>query len=425
MKKKFNSYPKHFATLAIALTLFAAWSCDLFDDDVVPEQSQVTVGKTDVYALTNSTAIIDLKSMIKSYSQVELTVTTQPAHGNLQKIREAVFQYTPDANFRNGKDHFRIRLSSNGKTVTEDSVIIHVGQDTTQFPCGLYALMDSVNIPANHPGVTVIDALDNDFTCGFEPADLKLTLFSNAQHGVAAVDNNFKLASYQQDANFSGHDYFLYQITSISDTSYSSIGVVSIFVDNGGVCEINLEDDGFFQEVTSATSPVFNINVTFNDELCDYNPAVDLLIINGAPGRGTAVLSAGGDIQYTVSEPFTESFNDSLTYKYCKNDVCYTATLRLTFAVIGCIAETQPDTLVLPGSAVQSFIDVLRNDELCNAGLGSLEVASNPKHGTATINDFGVIYTADSPTSATDSLTYRVCNTGGACLTGRVHIRRQ
>src|SRR5689334_12744813 len=152
MKLATPGMTKRIAPLFVLLTLLV-WSCDLFENDVVPDENDVTLGQTDFYTIPNSSAVIDLKSLVKSYTQVSLVITDQPGHGDLNKINDAVFSYKPDKNFK-GRDFFMIDIRSKGVSVLKDSIIITVEHDTTSLPCGLYAVQDSLTITA--PGAQVV-----------------------------------------------------------------------------------------------------------------------------------------------------------------------------------------------------------------------------------------------------------------------------
>src|SRR5688572_7062332 len=158
---------KRFAVLAVIVTVFFAWSCDQFDADVVPDETKTTIEDTDFFTAENSSAVIDLKSLVKSYSNVTLTITDQPDHGRLEKIQDAVFSYKPKKDF-NGTDLFIFRVSSNNQTVATDSVIIRVGDEPLEIPCGLHAQFDSTIISFPGPREISIDVLANDHICGVD-----------------------------------------------------------------------------------------------------------------------------------------------------------------------------------------------------------------------------------------------------------------
>jgi len=320
---------KRIAPLFVLLTFFV-WSCDLFEDDVVPGEKEITLGQTDFYTVPNAPAVIDLKSLVKSYSQVSLTITDQPSHGGLQKIADAVFEYRPDVDFK-GKDYFLFDIKSNGVSVLKDSITITISQDTTGFPCGLYAVHDSVTILYTtfpHFGVD-ISVLDNDRVCGIDKTDVIVSIFSAPSHGEAGVTETLPMEiRYTADTGFGGDDHFVYKISDASDTSVYSLALVTVSV---------------------------------------------------------------------VGKP-----------------------------IDSCISIVDPDSVNLPlnGASTQIEIKVLDNDTICN-GVKTLTIADAPGNGTAIVEGHSIYYMAESQTSPSDSLTYRVCNTLDSCAIGRVYIRRE
>jgi hypothetical protein len=422
MKTKTHGLSKRIAPLVVLLTVFA-WSCDLFEDDVVPDEKEITLGQTDFYTLPNASAVIDLKSLVKSYSQVSLTITDQPTHGDLEKIADAVFQYKPDVNFK-GKDYFLIDIKSNGTSVLKDSISITIGQDTTDFPCGLYAVHDSVTIlysPLGHHGVS-IQVLDNDRICGIDKTDVDVTIFSGPSHGVASVVEVSPLEiRYTADAAFSGDDHLIYKISDPSDTSAYSLALVTVSV-VGGPCTTTLQGD--FAEFEKSSS-VKIINVFQNDNICAMDSVNDEFTIIREPSFGTATTEGMGIIHYLpdTQHNFT---SDSLVYKYCHNNVCQTAGVRIGYLSGPCNSSVNPDSVSLPlnASSSQILIHVLNNDNICE-GVKSITITNAPDHGTATVQGLAILYEADSPTSSSDSLTYMVCDQLDVCATAGVSIRRE
>lgn len=422
MKTETHGITKRIVPLVVLLTVFA-WSCDLFENDVVPDDKEVTLGQTDFYTLPNASAVIDLKSLVKSYSQVSLTIIDQPSHGDLEKITDAVFEYRPDANFK-GRDYFLIDIRSNGASVLKDSITITIGQDTTEFPCGLYAVLDSATIPysPSGPNVAQIRVLDNDRICGIDKTDVEVSIFAAPSHGGASVVETSPLEiRYTAAAGFSGDDYFIYRISDPSDTSAYSLAFVTVTV-FGAPCSTTLENDyAIFEKSDSMKT----INVFQNDNICGIDSVNDEFTIIDGANFGTAMPEGMGIIHY-LPDPLANYATDSLVYQYCHNNVCQTAKLRISYATDSCHSAVNPDAVSLPlnDQLTQILIQVLNNDNICD-GVKSITITNAPDNGTATVQGQAIFYEADSPTSPSDSLTYMVCSQLDVCARAGVYIKRE
>jgi hypothetical protein len=408
--------------LLAMLAVVIAWSCDSYEADVTPED-KISMGQSQFYTLPNSSTVIDLKSIVKSYSSVDLLIDKQPGQGSLTRLGAALYAYMPKADFRKGHDYFLLNVSRDGQTLQRDTIFIEVGQDTTQLPCGVYAVLDTVNIPTNGPAAVRINVLANDRICGADTSDLQVSLFSTPQHGTASLSGNQVVYT---TPGYNGYDQFLYEIRSTADTSVHALGLVSLRIGNAtDTCVMALHDDERQYNVNGDSPLTAGLIVTANDTICDRaNSAVT--IVNG-PLYGTASVVNYGRILYTKSSPFTASYSDSVKYQVCSGGVCKTAVFRLNF-VFGdiCTVTARPDSVNLPlgTTPAELSIGVLANDSICS-GVQSLVILTAPKTGTATVqSNNSIFYEANSPTSPSDSLKYQLCGTGGGCAAAWVKIRR-
>src|SRR5260370_124881 len=64
------------------------------------------------YSLPNSPTYIDLNTLIKAQSQVQLRIVSQPRKGNLSELSKGVVQYFPNKDFTGGSDAFRFSVLS-------------------------------------------------------------------------------------------------------------------------------------------------------------------------------------------------------------------------------------------------------------------------------------------------------------------------
>lgn len=413
---------KRFAVLAVMVTVFFAWSCDQFEDDVVPDETKTSVDDTNFFTAENSSAVIDLKTLVKSYNNMTLTITGQPENGRLSKLQDAVFSYKPKKDF-NGTDMFIFRVNSNNQTVLTDSVIIHVGDEPLEVPCGLHAQFDSTIIASTGPREITIDVLANDIMCGVAAENLTIDIFSAPTWGTATVNSSLNKIDYQPADGHVGGDWFLYRIMDKTDTAKNSLAMVSVWTLGDQTCQPALQPD--FIHLLEKVSNVYTIHVFENDQICDAKPENSGFTIIRNGDHGSATVESFGWIRYEATEGAIEH-GDSLIYRFCYNDVCYTQGVRLTFEPIQCTVLALGDTVDIPFNATSLTrrVTVLDNDQLCGNAV-EIGITKAPVNGTASFDGFELIYTANSQTSPSDSVRYMVCNQENKCGVSWLTVRRE
>ena len=108
------------------LAVIIAWSCDSYDPDVIPKDD-VSVGQIQFYALPNSSTVIDLKTLVKSYAQVDLLISKQPEQGSLTRLGGGLYAYMPQTDLRSGRDYFMLDVRREGQTLQLDTIYIEIG----------------------------------------------------------------------------------------------------------------------------------------------------------------------------------------------------------------------------------------------------------------------------------------------------------
>jgi hypothetical protein len=225
---------------------------------------------------------------------------------------------------------------------------------------------------------------------------------------------------YTAETGFSGDDHFIYKISDPSDTTVYSLALVTVSV-VGGPCSTTLEDDYVW---FTTTNNMKTINVFENDHICAIDSLNDEFNVIEGPHTGTVMAEGMGIIHY-LADPLANFRADSVIYQYCHNGVCQTAKLRIAFEA-DCHAALRADSVNLPlGTPLpQINIEVMNNDTICD-GVELFLIVHAPTNGTATIVGDKIFYQANSSTSPSDSLTYKICNTFGACATADVYIKRE
>lgn len=292
------------------LTLVIAWSCDSYETDMTPDD-RVSVEQTEFYALSNSSTVIDLKTLVKSDARVDLLIGKQPSQGSLTKLGGGLYAYMPQINLESGRDYFMLDVRRDGQTIQLDTIHIKIGQDTTQLPCGVYALADYISIPNPTAGQVIpIDVLANDHICGADTSDLVVSVFSAPQHGSAT--SNGTNISYTT-SGFTGHDAFLYMVRSLADTSVHTIGLVNVAL--ADTCIVVARPDTV--NVSSGAQGFgVNIFVLDNDTYCD---SIQSLTVTIVPKAGTATVQQPGNTIFYKPNNNTYAAVDSLRYMVCRN----------------------------------------------------------------------------------------------------------
>lgn len=377
-------------------------SCDRFEEDALPNDKVAQSDQNDFYILPNSSAIIDLASVINVSEAIEVSIGTDPAHGKLSRLSETLLQYEPSSQFNSGSDHFKIDLFRQGKRLRSDSIHIIVEHDTTQFPCRLFAVED-VAVTAVNTAIN-IPFLDNDRLCGAGKRSLEKQIFIQPTHGTASIDGNSIV--YTPDNGFEGNDSLVYKISVRRDRSYA---LVKIRVGEDS-CRIIANDDAFTFAVTDSTSNTFDFAVTSNDSLCGQDSLESEITVVDAPGHGVLNTVGFGHFQYTPSDSAGQFPPDSFRYRICHGGDCDEAMVTLKFIIIDtCSFQAVNDVVYLdsiPAGAVNIY--VLNNDMVCDS-LVSLTVTEAPSQGTVYAHESWLTYQPDSFQFVSDSLRYQVC----------------
>jgi uncharacterized repeat protein (TIGR01451 family) len=372
------------------------------DSAAVAQGSPVTVS-----VLANDT---DPENNILASS---VSIGSGPSHGLATVNANGTITYAPVAGYY-GADSLSYsvcdtttptRLCSSAATVS-----IAVGQATP------VATDDAYDVPKNKayavagPGVLGNDSDPNGLA-------LEAVLGGGVTHGTLSLqaDGSF---NYDPTNGYTGHDSFTYTACTLGPAPVcSSPATVALTIANGSP---NAPDDSYGTTANS-TLAVGAPGVLSNDS--DPNDdALTALLVSG-PVHGALNLNPDGSFGYTPAGGYAGS--DSFAYEACDPDAaCATATVSIVVnALPGMPVANGDSAFAVPGLAVS--IAVLANDA---AGSGSwdlttLQITSGPLHGSASVNADGTVTYSTAGGAASDSLTYRVCNTApGDCATAAVQV---
>ena len=260
----FRSVYVALAACALSVVLSACGS----DDNKKPVAADMTLN-----AVEDASVQVSVIGNDPARTDLTATIVTAPTKGDVV-FSGVQFTYTPHPN-QNGPDFFTYTFSDGSAT----SNLGHVS-------LGIAAVDDLPTIQptlATDQDTSVTATLITDIDTG---DTFNSTIVTPPSHGTLTVDaSNAGKFTYQPEAGFSGADSAELKTTqtAFDGTSITASGTVAITVrpkQPGGVAD-------------PAPTP---LSVT----------------ITSAPSVGTAVVNAGGSIQYTRSSPFVG--NTSLEY---------------------------------------------------------------------------------------------------------------
>lgn len=344
------------------------------------------------------------------------TITTtfigaQPTNGIAEMVGQDIL-YTPNEDFV-GTDYFQYVICDNGTPSLCDTAYITV----TVNPEAIDAQPDIVYTNEDTP--ITFDVTTNDAGVGIEVT----AIMSGPANGTLTINPLDGTVSYQPDTDFTGTDYFEYQIC--DDGGNCDITLVTIYVLPDTISNLppNAVND---LASTPLNTPVFvDVLVNDNDPLGGDNITI---MNNTNPTNGTVQQTSGNGFTYTPASGFAGI--DSFTYVICDNgmpQLCDTATVVIT------VEDGSPNPSNLPPVAIDDFvmtmIDVpivivpLSNDfdpdadPICNV------FVSDPANGTAQIVDCETVtYTPDMGFVGTDYFSYIICDNGSPQLCDTAYV---
>lgn len=331
-----------------------------------------------------------------------LDIISGPFNGSADTSMSQI-EYSPDANY-NGLDSLEYEIcDSTGLCDTAQlQLTINAVNDAP------LAGVDSLNALE---GVSTIAEVLSDDSDPLDPLggldSSSLEIITAPLHGMASVLSN--VITYTSDPGFSGADSLQYRVAdsgfplpAIYDSAwlYISVGVASpTAVDDAG--SVNEDETSLIDVLANDTDPQNDL---------DFGT---LEIISG-PFNGSADTSMF-QVQYTPAANFNGL--DSLEYEICDSTgLCDIAELLLTINPVNDAPVAGTDSLsALEATATTANVLADDSDPLDPLGgidSSSLEIITAPAHGMASVVSNSISYTSDVGFSGTDSLQYRVADSG-------------
>ncbi|TDB61342.1 Ig-like domain-containing protein, partial [Arundinibacter roseus] len=339
------------------------------------------------------------------------TVVQAPANGTASVNPDGTILYTPDPGFV-GVDTLTYRVCDTGTPSLCDSaqVIVQVlpapvDPAANQAPV---AVDDANTTTVNTPVTGTVAANDSD------PDGDALTFagLTNPANGTLTV-NADGTYTYTPAADFIGSDVFTYTVCDNGTPSLCDTATVFITVTPAP----NSTPQAVGDIALAVQDEPVSGNVLTNDSDPDGDPLTASLI--SGPDNGTVVLNPDGSYTYTPDPGFVGE--DVFCYAASDGIASDTACVAVTVQPNPTPANDAPialndNTQTTEGTPLS--VNVLANDvDPDGDALQNPTVVQAPANGTASVNADGTItYTPNSGFIGTDTLTYRVCDTGTPSL---------
>ncbi len=329
-------------------------------------------------------------------------VTSGPAHGAATvALATGIVTYTPAPDY-NGADSFRYQVCDDAGSCASATVSVTV-RPVNDAPI---AADDAAGSAEDTPVTVDVVANDADVDGDLDPSTVQVT--GSAAHGAASVDPLTGEITYTPAADWHGNDSLTYRVC--DDTGACAHADVHL-----AVAAVNDPPAPGDDSATVAEDDATTVDVLANDTDPDANLDPGSVTIVSGPTIGTAAVDpVTGAITYSPAP--NANGPDSLTYQVCDSvGACAIGTLNLSVTPVA----DQPigvDDLAATAEDTPVTVDVLANDVDQDANLdpASVGVTSGPAHGSVSILPAtgSIRYQPDGNWFGTDTLRYRVCDTG-------------
>ncbi len=326
-----------------------------------------------------------------------------PSVGSLDFQADGNFTYQPPANF-NGVVSFRFQ-ASDGVAVSNMASIYIAVRPVNDAPRAISFpdTLDEDTVLVRNLEYNDIDGSTVDFWIVDLPA-----------HG--AIELTGAIFTYTPDPDYHGPDSFTFQVRDNGGLE-SNVGVVSLTVLPINDAPAPGDDAYTLDEDTALT--VAAPGVLANDADVDGDALTATLAAPAA--HGVVTLAADGSFTYTPDANYHGP--DQFTYTVSDGQGApVLATVTLTVAPVNDLPTAANDTAT--GSEdVNLVIDVLANDADPDGDALTVQLLTDPEHGTVTLAADGTLaYDPDTDYFGNDSFTYRVSDGVGTSTVATVSV---
>lgn len=322
--------------------------------------------------------------------------TSDPAHGSVSVAPDGRTVYFKDAGFA-GADTFTYCISVAGSCVSSATVEI----DVLPFAESDFYNSFSGDLTVAAPGVLGNDAFESGDTAA---------IVDDPENGAVTLNKDGSF-HYTADADFTGTDTFTYCVD--ADGCASNTTTVSIRV-GPQAFEDSYNVPGDSLTVSAADGVLSNDVVGPGQQVG--------LVTDSGPFEGSLVFNADGSFTYTPDPGFAGF--DSFRYCFLNSDHNCTDVGAQVDIFVSSIAADDSYTVPRAGLSVDEADGVLANDRTRGEIPVVPDDASEPKHGTLTLNHDGSFdYVPDSTFAGTDTFTYCLASEGcGDSATVTLHV---
>jgi YD repeat-containing protein len=330
-----------------------------------------------------------------------VTAVTQPAAGTGSVVKNGPgtqVTYTPPSNWI-GSTSFTYTISDGALTDTATVSMTVTNQNPT-------AVTDTKTTPKNT--ALAFNPLTNDT----DPESQTLTISSVVtapSHGTAVKNGPGTQITYTPTTNYTGADSFTYAIS--DGNGGTNTGTVNFTVTNPNTAPNAVNDSKLTQKNTPIT-----FDPRTNDTDPESNPLTITAVTTPSGSSGTATIVSGStQITYTP----TSTYVGTTTFNYTISDGALTDVATVSMVVNGPPVGVTDTKTTVKNTALA--FDPRTNDTDPNAGQTlTITAASNPPHGTATVNGPGtqITYTPDTNYTGADSFTYNLSDGNSGTATG-------
>jgi VCBS repeat-containing protein len=345
------------------------------------------------------------------------TITTVlvdgPTHGTLTLDADGSFTYEPDADFH-GADSFTYRASDGDLTsdIATVAITVDAANDAPTAADDSYDTdEDTALVVAAGDGLLVNDGdIDGD--------DLTAVVVDQPAHGTltAAADGSF---TYTPEADSNGTDEFTYVAN--DGTAGSELATVTITVHPVNDAPVAADDEAATPEDTTLTVDADH-GVLANDHDID-STTLTVALFSGV-NHGSLTFNPDGSYSYTPAA----NFHGTDSFTYTANDGSLgsnVATVTITVDPVN-DAPTAGDDSYTTDEDTALTVDVndgvLSNDGDIDGDTLHASVATDPAHGTLTLEDDGSFsYEPEADWNGVDTFTYEASD-GTDAVTATVTI---
>ena len=242
---------------------------------------------------------------------------------------------------------------------------------------------------------------------------LTFSIVSNGTLGSAAITNAATGAyAYTPNADVSGSDTFTFKTT--DGAIDSNVATVTVTIAPVHDLPTAVDDSATTSEDTAVT-----ISVTANDIDPDGD-GLDLIEWEAPPAHGSAVgFDAQGRVTYMPEPNF--SGTDSFRYRYNDGANVSVATITVTVTAVNDPPVAVDDYITVAEDGIIGY-RALINDTDPDGDRLTISSSTPPAHGQHGQDSSTIYYIPDPNYNGEDSLTYTICDEGGATATAAVHV---